>query len=126
LRYSLSDRSAGVFSPERHEQSLRIREHIDYAIQGKVWTVEGDSFAIIPTVKSGNQVVYYGIIFSLDRVTGLTVDLRMRVKTAFPFDRELPVTFGHVRFKHLVELRMQGKRPGRITGHNRRWPNPGK
>ncbi len=91
---------------------------------GKVWTLQGESYAIIPTVRPSGQVMYYGIIVSLDRVKGLPVDLRMRVKTAFPYDRDQPVTYGHVRFPHLVTLRMKGKHPGRITGHNRKWPRP--
>jgi len=65
----------------------------------------------------------YGIVFSLDPVKGLPVDLHMRVKTAYPCDERDIVTFGSVRFRHLVSLRMQRKRPGRIVDRGRKRPH---
>ena len=61
----------------------------------------------------------YGIVFSLDRVKKLPVDLDLRVSNAFPCDAAEIVTYGSVRFAHLVTLRMQGKRPNRNFDRHR-------
>ena len=52
------------------------------------------------------------------------MDLDMRVRTAYPCDEKDIVTFGVVRFAHLVTLRMQRKRPNRNFDRNR--PRPGR
>lgn len=123
LRYPQSDRNPGSFCTERYAHSLNLLDHIAYATRGKVWTMQDENFAIIPTVEHNGQPAYYGIIFSLDRVKGLPIDLVMRVKTAFPYTNDRPITYGHSRFVHLVALRMAGKKgPGRITGQHRKWP----
>jgi len=64
---------------------------------------------IPPTVDQSGKRVFYTIMFSLDRVTGLPVQLHMRIKTAYPAEKA-PVTYGDVRFRHLVALRMRGGR----------------
>ena len=86
--------------------------------------IYAESFAIIATVDRSGHPTYYGIVFGLDRVKGLSVDLRMRVKTAFPYTDREPVAYGQVRFRNLVELRMKGKSPPLITGQRRNWPEP--
>lgn len=122
LVYSTSDRHPGHFCFDRYHHSLRLIEHIAQAAVGKVWTVQGDSYAVIPTVDHSGKRLLYGIVFSLDRVTGLPVHLHMRIKTAYPCTEKDIVTFGEVRFRHLVALRMRGKRPGRITDRHRKVP----
>jgi hypothetical protein len=122
LYYPASDRNPGCFCFVRYGCSKKIREHIAWAINGKVWTVDGDSLAIIRVIETDSSEVYYGIVFSLERVTGLPVQLRMRVKTAFVYDESIPITYGSVRFRHLVKLTLERKRVGRIVGSNRKWP----
>lgn len=123
LAYPGSARQPGHFCFERYWLSTGLVAHIAQAAAGKVWTVEGDNFAALPVVldQSGGPVLY-GIVFSLDRVKGLPVHLHMRVKTAYPVDDDGVVTFGSVRFRHLVALRMKGQRPGRIVGERRKAP----
>jgi len=50
------------------------------------------------------------------------VDLDMRVRTAYPCDATEIMTYGNVRFPHLVTLRMQGKRPNRNFDRHRPRP----
>ena len=54
----------------------------------------------MPVVTHQGVKVFYGIVFSLDRVKGLPVDLHMRVETAYPCDEKDIVTYGSVRFVH--------------------------
>jgi len=122
LRYPHSTRIVGHFCVERYHLSLGVRQHIAHAMDGKVWNIEGENFAIIPTVNHEGIAVLYGIVFSLDRVKGRSVDLDMRVRTAYPCDEKDIVTFGVVRFAHLVTLRMQRKRPNRNLDRNRPRP----
>jgi hypothetical protein len=122
LLYPQSTRAAGYFCIERYHLSLNLRQHIAQAMQGKVWNIAGENFATIPTVDRQGILVLYGIVFSLDRVKKRPVDLDMRVRTAYPCDEKNLVTFGTVRFVHLVTLRMQGKRPNRNL--DRRRPKP--
>jgi hypothetical protein len=121
LVYPYSDRQPGHFCFERYQLSKRLVDHIAYAAAGKVWTVDGGNFAALPVLDQSGRTVLYGIIFGLDRVSGLPVDLHMRVKTAYPMDDDI-TTFGSVRFRHLVALRMKNKKPGRIAGERRRVP----
>jgi hypothetical protein len=121
LTYPYSDRRPGYFCFDRYPLTFCLQEHINDASGGKVWNVEGQQFAAVNEVdRSGNRVTY-GIIFSLDRVSGLPVHLHMRVKTAYPITQRL-LTFGSVRFPHLVALRMKGKRPNKITSARRKVP----
>lgn len=122
LIYPSSDRQPGYFCFDRYDFSLDLPHHIRMMSRGSVWTVAGDNYAAVPVVNRADDEVVYRIVFSLDRVKGLPVGLHLRVKTAYPADASPFVTFGSVRFKHLVALRMQGKRPGRITGQNRKAP----
>lgn len=123
LFYPGSSRQPGVFCFIRYALALKIRDHIARAAGGSVWNLEGESFAAVPLVDSSGQSVLYGVIFSLDAVTGLPVQLHMRVRTAYPVDEKELVTYGAVRFKHLVALRMKGKRPSRLMDRNRRRPH---
>jgi len=122
LVYPASDRRPGHFSFDRYHHSSGLAGHIAQAAHGKVWTVRGDTFAVVPVVDHAGTPMLYGIVFSLDRVTGLPVHLHMRVKTAYPCTEKDILTFGEVRFRHLVALRMKGKSPGRITTPGRKVP----
>lgn len=122
LVYPASDRRPGHFCFVRYQHSFGLPSHIAVAAKGKVWTVGGDNYAAIPTVSHEGQPVFYGVVFSLDKVSGLPVHLHMRVKSAYIAEAESPVTYGSVRFAHLVALRTRNKRPGRITDRNRRVP----
>jgi hypothetical protein len=121
LAYPDSDRKPGHFCFERYKLTFDLRKHIAYGAKGEVWTVKGENFAAVPMVDQSGKRCLYGIIFSLDRITGLAVSLRMRVRTAHQIDDEIE-TFGQVRFRHLVALRMKAKRPGRITSPGRKKP----
>jgi len=121
LVYPDSDRRPGHFSFDRYHHTFGLVEHIAQAAQGQVWNVQGTSFAVVHGVDHSGNRVSYGIVFSLDRVKGLPVDLHMRVKTAYPAPKP-PLTFGSVRFRNLVQLRMQGKSPKRITTPDRKVP----
>jgi len=121
LLYPPSDRHPGHFCFERYDQTSSLPDRITQAAHGKVWTVRDDTFAIVPTVDHSGKRVFHTIMFSLDRVKGLPVQLHMRIKTAYPAEKA-PVTFGDVRFQHLVALRMQKQSPGRVTGAHRRVP----
>jgi len=122
LHYPHSTRPAGHFCLERYHLSLSLRQHLAQAMQGKVWNIEGENFAAIPTVDHRGVLVLYGIVFSLDRVKKRPVDLDMRVRTAFPCDEKDLVTFGTVRFVHLVTLRVRRKRPNRNLDRHRPKP----
>jgi hypothetical protein len=121
LAYSNSSRAIGHFCFERYQLSLGIRTHIKNAATSKVWVVEGEHFAVLPIDDYLGNKVLYGIMFSLDRVTGLPVHLHMRVRTAYAIDNDI-VTFGCVRFCHLVALRMKGRRPPRNVSSRRKAP----
>ncbi len=122
LVYPDSDRRPGCFCFERYTLSLNINEHIEQATGGKVWSLKENNFAALSVVDSSGRQMSYGVVFSLTRVSGLSVDLHMRVITAYPLDRGRLDTFGSVRFKHLITLRMQGKMPSKITDRHRIVP----
>ena len=122
LRYPQSSRSPGYFCTERYRLSLDLVPHIERATQRDVWNIRDGNFAVVPVVTHQGMRVLYGIVFSLDRVKGLPVDLHMRVETAYPCDEKDLVTFGSVRFAHLVTLRMQGRNPRRILDKHRKRP----
>jgi hypothetical protein len=125
LIYPASDRKPGVFCFTRYTLSLGLVGHIAHAAAGNVWSIPSENFAAVPVVDRSGNPVLYGIVFSLDPVKGLPVDLHMRVQTAYPVDEKELVTFGHVRFRHLVALRMRGERPKRIFDRHRKKPrNP--
>lgn len=118
----------GYFCTIRYQHSIRIRKLIEWSMHGIAWNLGGgnESYAQIPTIDDCGQPLLYAIVFSLDRVTGKAVDLHMRVRSAYPCDRKVPATFGSVKFKHLVTLRIQGKRPKQITSARRKKPGIGK
>jgi hypothetical protein len=122
LAYPGSNRGPGHFCVIRHQFSLGLVEHIAQAANKYVWTVAGENFAALPVVDQSGHRVLYGIMFSLERVTGLPVNLHMRVRTAYPIDDAVPVTYGSVRFRHLVALRMKGKSPRRVMDAHRKTP----
>jgi hypothetical protein len=122
LIYPTSDREPGFFCFERYRYSLGLRLHIAQAVQGTVWIVEGENFAVVPVVDYAGHRVLYGIVFSLDPVKRLPTHLHMRVRSAYLCTERIPATFGLVRFRHLVVLRAAGKWPGRNTSQHRRQP----
>ncbi len=122
LIYTSSDRKPGVFCFARYGLSQQLRAHIARATEGNVWSITSENFAAVPVVDNAGRPVLYGIVFSLDTVTGLPVDLHMRVQTAYPVDEKELVTFGHVRFRHHVALRMKGERPKRVFDRHRKRP----
>jgi hypothetical protein len=125
LIYPDSDRNPGIFCFKRYALSRELRAHIARAAVGSVWNVKGDNFAAVPIVDSAGQLVQYGIVFSLDPVSGLPVHLHMRVKSAHPRDEQELDTFGKVRFMHLVALRAKGERPRLVYDrHRNRPPHP--
>jgi hypothetical protein len=85
-----------------------------------------DGYAIVPTVDHNGNETLYGIVFSLDRVTGLPVQLHMRIKSAHPRDEQDIATFGQIRFAHLLTLRMKGESPARIMNRHRKRPRLGR
>lgn len=122
LLYPASSRNPGHFCVERYQHSLGLAGYIAQAVTHKVWHLGHEGYAIVPTVDHQGNRTLYGIVFSLDAVTGLPVHLHMRVKSAHPRDeREIP-TFGVIKFAHLVKLRMQGKHPNRIMDKHRPKP----
>lgn len=84
-----------------------------------------DRYGQIPTVDEEGSLSFYAIVFSLEKAKGMPFSLHMRVRTAFPCDRDPPDTFGSVKFKHLVELRVKNKRPPKGYDRKRRKPTLG-
>lgn len=122
LIFAGGSRNQGIFCAERYSYSLRIREHINYAVSGHIMLSEGDNYAIVPTVDKNGSSVLYGILFSLDKASGLPFDLHMRVKSAHLRDTKELITHGKTRFSHLVNLRMKGQRPKKNYGSRRHKP----
>jgi hypothetical protein len=122
LHYPQSTRNVGYFCVERYQHSLNLSGYIAQATTQQVWHLGHNGFAIVPIVDHQGIKTLYGIVFSLDRVTGLPVELHMRIKSAHPRDERELVTFGQIRFAHLVTLRMQGKTPSRIMDKHRKRP----
>jgi hypothetical protein len=125
LLFPGSSREPGHFSLARYHLTLGLPGHIEWAMRGSVWYVGGDNYAIVPTVDQEGNRVLYAVVFSLSPVTGLPVDLHMRVESAYPTSEKSVATFGSVRFRHLVALRIQHKRPKRITDQRRKVPRIG-
>jgi hypothetical protein len=126
LQYDASDRTpAGVFCFERYGHSLGLRQHIASAVTSKVWNAASDRdvYAIVPVVDHSGRLVLYAIVFNLIPVQSLPVSLHMRIETAYPCDRKPIDTFGEVRFRHLVALRMRRQSPGRLTNRDRKRPH---
>jgi hypothetical protein len=122
LRYPYSSRAPGHFCVERYQLSLHLVQHIARAAQGKVWVVRDATFAAVPTTNHRGDYVLYGIVFSLDPVKGFPVQLHMRVETAYPCDEADIITYGNIRFAHLLKLRMQRKSPNRNLDRHRPKP----
>lgn len=124
LRYPGSTRGPfGCFCPVRYRHSLTLPSMVREAASGWAWNLKSENFAVVPTVAGDGKPVLYAVVFSLDRVgKGLPADFHMRVRSAYPCDERGIVTYGKIRFAHLMTLRLQGKRPPRITEKNRKKP----
>ena len=96
--------------------------YIEQALNGKLWNAGGGDYSIIPTVTGGGAKLLYNIVFRLEPVTGLPVDLHMAIRTAYLCEQGPPRTFGEVRFRHLVSLRMQKTHPKEMWSGNRKTP----
>jgi len=121
-------RPPGHFCEIRYGCSLRLREIIEHCAQGDVWHLGGgdESYAQIPTIDQAGNAILYAVIFALDPVRELPFDLLMRVRSAYPCDESVPATFGSIRFRHLVALRAQSKRPKKVFGDKRQVPRLGR
>lgn len=122
LIYPASSRESGCFCFDRYGHSLHLLRHIEQASKGKVWNAGDGDYSIVPTVKRAGRKLLYNVVFILQPVTGLPVGLHMSIKTAHPYEQGTPTTFGEVRFKQLVTLRMQKKHPKKRWGGRRRRP----
>lgn len=124
LIYPFSSRKTGCFCPHRYTHSLRLKELLKSAFEGreKVWIVEGHNLAAIPTVDHEGNRILYGIVFGLDREKKMPFDLSLRMRTAYPCDERDLVTFGTIRFSHLVTLRMKCEFPRRNLDRHRPRP----
>ena len=122
LIYHGSSRRRGCFSLDRYVHSLRLRAYIEQTLNGKIWNAGRGNYSIIRTVTRDDEKLLYNIIFRLEPVTGLPVDLHMPIRTAYLCEERPPRTFGGVRFPHLVTLRVQKKHPREIWDGKRRIP----
>ena len=123
LHYANSSRERACFSMERYRHSLSLPDYISSITTGKVWNVEEKNFALLPVITESDRKMFYIIIFSLDPVKGLPVQLHLRVKTAYPRDSQpAPTTYGSVRFAHLAALRYKRKYPKKIFDRSRQHP----
>ena len=124
LRFpNCSRKPQGAFCQVRYMHSLKLREYIGQAILGDVWIADGEGFAIIPIVDGQGIRVLYCILFDLVKIHELPFELRMIVRTAYPLDSGRNfATNGNIRFRHLVTLKIEGKRPPRNTDQRRKRP----
>ncbi len=122
LRYPESTRPRGNFCIERYHLSLGLPQHLAHAMRDKVWNIRDGTFAAVPVINHRGEKVLYGIVFSLDPVKGFPLHLHLRVETAYPCDESELTTYGHIRFTHLVTLRMRRKSPNRNFDRHRPKP----
>lgn len=124
LAYPASNRQPGHFCFDRYGHTFDLRNYIEQMTRGEVWNVEDENYALVPVVDHAGTSLFYAIVFSLDRRRGFPpIDLHMRVRTAYPCtDGILTTTFGHVRFRHLVALRVKNDRPRKDYNPRRRMP----
>ncbi len=115
-------RRDGRFCVQRYRASKHIWACIERAVHGKVWLGEGDRNLIIKLDVAPNR--HYIVVFTLDKLKGdQRARFRMRVRTAFERSADqIAATYGEVRFKNLITLIQQGKRPPRIYGSKRKTP----
>ena len=111
LRYPESTRNPGHFCLERYQHSLNLTAHLAQVVTRNVWHLGYDGYAVVPTVDHQGRRTLYGIIFNLDPVSGLPIDLHMRVKSAHPRDEREIITYGTIKFAHLITLRMRREHP---------------
>lgn len=116
-------RDPGYFCDERYAFSLGLRSRIEGLPEAQVWLLSGqDRFALIPQLDRDGRVTLFAVVFTLGKVSGLPADLHLRIRSAYPFDRRVPDTFGQVRFRHLVKLRCEGRHPPKRHDRGRLRP----
>lgn len=122
-KFAPCSRTDGRFCVKRYQASLKIWEHIDWAVGGSVWLGENDRCLIVE-LPSGENPVHYIIPFTLERWKGdKRAKLKMRVRSAFIRDSgDRVATFGQVKFATLVDLTLKGKAPRRNSDRNRKRP----
>jgi hypothetical protein len=119
-------KNGGYFCEYRYQLSLTLPATIHWAFDRKVWNLEHENYAILPTVDHLGEDILYGVVFSLNPTRDNThVDLVMQVRSAHPRDQYDPVTYGETRFPHLITLRMNHEHPERFRGKGRHKPKPG-
>jgi len=102
-----------VFSFGRHSLSLNLPSLVPTIMGGKVQMTTGVNYLRLTTRTIDGDACDYGVFFSLDQTNVRGANLLMRIRSAHSRDEEVQ-TFGDVRFKNLVELTLQGKRPKKI------------
>lgn len=115
-------RNPGAFCTTRYANSLSLPGLIGTVRQHDVWMLSSENCAFIPTIDAAGNRHLYAIVFSLDPVKGLEADLHMRVRSAYPCEPDTIITYGKVRFSHLVRLRVNRQHPNRITSGVRKKP----
>jgi hypothetical protein len=125
LIYPASSRGPGpgCFCFTRYCYSFTLQGVIQQALDGKAWNVTHNNFAIVSAVTHHNVNMLYSIIFSLEPVSGLPVDLHMQIQSAHLRDEKELTTYGWIRFRHLITLRMQNKRPPKNHDQRRNKPH---
>ncbi|QUS38483.1 hypothetical protein RPMA_06290 [Tardiphaga alba] len=120
--FSPGTRKDGRFSEQRYHASKQIWTCLERAVNGKVWLGEGDRNLVVKLNVGPNS--HYIIVFTLEKLKGdERARFRMRVRTAFIRSADkTAATYGEVRFKNLIVLTQQGKRPPRIYDSKRKTP----
>ncbi|MBD9447436.1 hypothetical protein [Rhizobium sp. RHZ01] len=116
-------RGVGFVCSERHALSLQLPTLLPNICSSKVWNLTGaDRYAQVPVVTHEDEEALYAIIFTLDKVKGLPFHLHLMVRSAYLCREKAPDTFGEVKFKHLVRLRLENKHPARVYSAGRKKP----
>jgi hypothetical protein len=105
-------RGVGFVCSERHALSLQLPTLLPNICSSKVWNLTGaDRYAQVQVVTHEDEEALYAIIFTLDKV-----------RSAYLCREKAPDTFGEVKFKHLVRLRLENKHPARVYSAARKKP----
>ena len=122
LWWSSTTREDGTFCFDRYTLSKSIVEHLEMAFDGESWIVDGENFAILPSVDHQGQRFFYGVFFSLEKAKSKgSKGLIMFIRSAYHFI-EPPATYGCTRYRHLLTLRIEGKTPLKTHAANRKRP----
>jgi len=106
------------FCFDRYKLSLTLSGHLKAMVDGNVYQVESDRYAVFRDIVHGGKQGFYAIYFTMDRWSR-GYHLKMRVRSAFARP-DRPYDYGKVRFKNLVDLRLKGVHPKKIQSRKRR------